>query len=531
MKKYLIAFFLCFGIVSLSAQKIYYVKQGGSGVKNGSSWQNASDEIQEMINIASSGDEIWVAEGIYRPTRRADDLTTIPRVPSQDFAFVLKKDVKIYGGFKGNEDTTEFYRRNVNTNPTILSGLLREYMVIGSFIFPEVRAYHVVVSSGDVGSAVLNGFTIEKGNANAGGGITVNNQMIYKYQGGGIYLINSSPDLKYLKIISNYSEGDGGGIYIDNSYSFITNTIISNNSVGGNTAKGGGIYCQSGKLTLTNVELRNNISSQGGGLYIWTSNNVLTNVTIAGNTATSGGSGIYCDNPVSRTVKVRNSIIYGNTGSANTYGINVVNCEYSLINGLTTVGTNNNLAGTTNPIFQTNSYKIQTNSPCAKVGNLSYFNSGQIPDLSGITTELQGVPRIGDKMTVLGGGIVVFYDKVIDLGAYQVTFEMYNPIINFPKSYNPDINFGNELEAENKIELNIFPNPVNFNHPINISLGKYDKPVDVSMYSLDGKLIFHKTYERNNFELNVPDLSSGMYMINIQTQEGESFTKKIVVNK
>ncbi len=528
MKNYLIAVFLCLGILSLSAQTIYYVKQGGTGTGTGS-WANASGDLQAVMNLAydGGGGEVWVAAGVYIPMRLANNYTATSGTSiSSDNAFVLRPNVRVYGGFAGNEGTAYFHLRDINANPSILRGLLKK----NGLTAPSTRTYHVVVSVGDVGNAVLNGFTIERGNANEGGGINVNGINIYKQYGGGIYLINSSPTLKHLKIINNSAISAGGGIYIQNSNAFITNVLISNNSTVNDGSKGGGIACEvGGNPTLTNVELSNNSSNYGGGIYMLNTRAVLTNVTIAGNTATSGGSGIYCNNQAQHIVKIQNSIIYGNTGSVNASGLNVSYCEYSLINGFTTAGTNNNLSGNTNPMFESGSYKIQWNSPCAEVGNRSYFSSGMIPDLSGITTEIQGYPRIGNYLEWVGQTYTVI--KVIDLGCYQVTCGMCPAYPSFYKNYNPYSDNDNKLEVENKIELNIFPNPINANQQINISLGNYYSPVDVKVYSLDGKLIHNKAYKGGSFKLEVPDLAPGIYIINVQTQEGKTFTKKIVVNK
>ncbi|MCO6488828.1 MAG: hypothetical protein J5I98_10440, partial [Phaeodactylibacter sp.] len=39
---------------------IRYVKPGGSGTADGSSWGNASGDLQAMINASGPGDQVWV---------------------------------------------------------------------------------------------------------------------------------------------------------------------------------------------------------------------------------------------------------------------------------------------------------------------------------------------------------------------------------------------------------------------------------------------------------------------------------------
>lgn len=72
-----------------------------------------------MINSAEAGDQVWVAGGTYFPIRRADALTTVT-MNDRFNAFVLKKDVKIYGGFTGINETELTQRDSTrSTNNTI----------------------------------------------------------------------------------------------------------------------------------------------------------------------------------------------------------------------------------------------------------------------------------------------------------------------------------------------------------------------------------------------------------------------------
>src|SRR5262245_46201638 len=75
MKKILLAFVLVATNVQLHAQVLRFVKQSGTG--NGSSWSNASSDLQLMINNSAPGDSIFVAAGTYTPTRLAHASGTI----------------------------------------------------------------------------------------------------------------------------------------------------------------------------------------------------------------------------------------------------------------------------------------------------------------------------------------------------------------------------------------------------------------------------------------------------------------------
>ena len=339
--------FLKFGLIicclllnatmAAQAQTTRYVREGGSGTGDGSSWTNASSDLQAMINLSSEGDEIWVAEGTYKPNRFAQSLNQI--TISSDNAFVLKADVKIYGGFS-SIGTPNWAERNWNAYPTILSGN------IGT----NIHTYHVVISSGEVGTACLDGFTITGGNANYGNGfIYVNGEQIWHNRGGGIYSANSSPTITNVTISGNTASLGGGGSYNTHSSPKFTNVTISKNNGGGISSdgnssptltyvtisgnSGGGIGLSSGTLThvtisgnsgtlgggisisgsatLTHVTISENWASYGGGMRIFNASPTLTNVVISGNTAVNSGGGIYNETNSSSTLI--NVLISGNT--------------------------------------------------------------------------------------------------------------------------------------------------------------------------------------------------------------------------
>jgi hypothetical protein len=102
--------------VSPLAGTIRYVTPTGAGSKNGSSWANASDDINWMTVQSSPGDEIWVAAGTYLPNFEFSN----PTSDSRDKTFRIKDGVKYYGCFSGTESNLS--DRNVTTNVTRLSG-------------------------------------------------------------------------------------------------------------------------------------------------------------------------------------------------------------------------------------------------------------------------------------------------------------------------------------------------------------------------------------------------------------------------
>ena len=138
---------ILFTINSLSHATIRYVKHNASGSNNGNSWTNAYVALQDAINAASSGDELWVAAGTYKPTRIPS--TGATSSSSRDLSFYLDKNIKIYGGFAGTE--TLLSQRNISENQVTLSG------DIGTIGSNSDNCYHVFIMSGLSSSAPANG--------------------------------------------------------------------------------------------------------------------------------------------------------------------------------------------------------------------------------------------------------------------------------------------------------------------------------------------------------------------------------------
>lgn len=110
MKEYSLLALLIFGCARLTYADVVYVDHSASGSNNGSSWANAYTNLKTALNAASSGDEIWVAEGTYYPSATDNPNET----------FFMPCGVSLYGGFSGVETLRN--QRNWDDHPTILSG-------------------------------------------------------------------------------------------------------------------------------------------------------------------------------------------------------------------------------------------------------------------------------------------------------------------------------------------------------------------------------------------------------------------------
>jgi hypothetical protein len=75
----------------LPPSRTIHVDADATGGDDGLSWADAFVDLQDALAIAIPGDEIWVAEGTYKPTTGTDLLAT----------FQLSSGVALYGGFAG----------------------------------------------------------------------------------------------------------------------------------------------------------------------------------------------------------------------------------------------------------------------------------------------------------------------------------------------------------------------------------------------------------------------------------------------
>lgn len=108
MKKLILLIVMMLQLAGLSIGQNLYVKSKSSGKADGSSWENASDNLQQMIANANYGAEIWATEGVYK---FKEDLDCILQE-------AIDKRIYIYGGFSGDE--TERDQRDVKRNKTYI---------------------------------------------------------------------------------------------------------------------------------------------------------------------------------------------------------------------------------------------------------------------------------------------------------------------------------------------------------------------------------------------------------------------------
>ncbi|MBR3413120.1 MAG: hypothetical protein IKG81_10585 [Bacteroidales bacterium] len=287
-----------------------YVRAGGAGVQNGTSWENATADFDWAVNTAGAirqqfgnRPQVWVAEGTYYGDTTAEN------------AFTMMQGVDVYGGFQGNEPANySLTARDVAAHQTILDGQGARRVLYQSGSF-----------SGD--SSIWDGFVITGGRAiggNNGGGV-------YLQQGG--ILANST-------ITNCRTESSGGGLY--SNHGKVLGCIFTADSA--NT--GGAIYNYYG--WVENCSIVANQAYYDGGLYSYYGTEV--GCLVANNTANYRG-GI-------------------NKQGGNMYGCHVVSNLSNYTSSINTVSYGANLYNT---LFWGNRYGGDTLSRQQSNGNGNYY--------------------------------------------------------------------------------------------------------------------------------------------------------------
>ena len=214
------------------------------------------DTIQEAIDAAQTGETIIVYPGTYDENILFNDKDiTVSSTNPSDPAIVAATIID--GG--GNDSVVRF-------------------------------------TGGDI--STLEGFTIQNGNANYGGGIfvywsypTITGNVITDNTanvGGGISMYYSNPTINGNTITGNEADA-GGGIGLTH---YSTSTINGNYITGNMARLGGGFYMSYGYPTITDNTITGNTTDYGGGIYMTDSSPTIRDNHITFNTANLGG-GIF----------------------------------------------------------------------------------------------------------------------------------------------------------------------------------------------------------------------------------------------
>ena len=350
----------------MKAGRIRYVKPQKEGKGDGSTWTDATDDIQWAINdlaekAPGEKGEVWVATGTYVVKDR------ILNDPSAPVSLLMKNGISVYGAFKGTEKRrSERIEESKDLKPW---GWKQESIIRGAefkgsddanwsnndetWNIQNSGSYHVVwfapLPGGNAftDEVYLEGFTIEGGKFHdtnkaeyapgCGAGVYINDpsaRMRYctvrfcnpgmkesgsiKPRGGGIYCQNGQTEGNLVYDCSAYQ---GGGIYIDEA-GFITRSMVTNCSA----YQGAGVYLNGDannsekayyQILATSV-ISNNTSTRNGAVYLdghglvinnTIVNNYTNNTSDPADELSSNTGGVY----IKKKGLLANNVIWNNS--------------------------------------------------------------------------------------------------------------------------------------------------------------------------------------------------------------------------
>lgn len=361
----------------MKAGRIRYVKPQKEGLGDGSTWNDATDDIQWAINdlaekAPDEKGEVWVAAGTYEVKDRI-----IANDASAPVSLLMKNGISVYGSFKGTEKRrSERIEESKNLKPW---GWKQESIIRGAgftgsddakwnnndeaWNIQTSNSYHVVWFAPLPGGKAftdevyLEGFTIEGGKFHdtnkaeyapgCGAGVYINDpsaRMRYctvrfcnpgmkesgtiKPRGGGIYCKNGQTEGNLVYDCSAYQ---GGGIYIDEA-GFITRSMVTNCSA----YQGAGVYLNGDatkpekayyQILATSV-ISNNTSTRNGAVYLdghglvinnTIVNNYTNNTSDPADKLSSNTGGVYIKEKglLANNVIWNNSLLQHKSGTSN----------------------------------------------------------------------------------------------------------------------------------------------------------------------------------------------------------------------
>ena len=386
-------------------KRICYVKKDAKGSNNGENWQDALTELSTALDFAKAHQkeftekeplQIWVAGSAnYSYSPKVGDGITADKA-----TFAMVKNVKIYGGFAGNE--TALLQRNWYANPTILSGRVNNAGV--------AHIGRLITSEGAMGVATLDGFRLKYA-------APINGK-----KGVAIYVANGSPHFENCAITDNLF-GSEALIYVKGTERERATPIFINLQVSDNTPKKEDIIGDNvdDNIDKWNLNQPNN-GADGLVMTPWAMENdqyadtQLINATFYNN----GGNDLKV--APSASPKIYNTVLLERV-DGNFKNIDV---QYSMVNGA--LSGNGNIpvespAGIFVSLSKDDKYYLRPKRSLINAGNGGLYRSKSDNDF-----DLAHMPRIMEGR--------------IDIGAYEF-YKDYESICNeIPTPYVETIPYG-----------------------------------------------------------------------------------------
>lgn len=563
---------------------VLYVKENGTG--DGTSWENASGNLQLMMDRQVPGNQVWVAEGTY---------------DNNGVYFKLREGVKVFGSFPSVGNPT-FEDRDYDNNQSVLTA--SSGIILGNFhhetriLSPQTTIDGFVVTSNseltygifDSNSEVnysnmtfednhLNNATIEirrKSNPTFTACKIVNNSTtntsastVYLHSeakanfinchfegnnptSGNTFMLrnNCAANVIDCMFTQNAVLGSSYVAYVDNSSANFINTIFEANGAtlydGGVVLVYGDIFNNEGTWThpltvnFDRCVFKNNQTRAIYARGMQTDTLVINNSLFYGNKAHSGGA-LRKDTNIN--LYINNSTFTENQATGQfagalffNYGGGVNEVRNSIIYN------NSSVYAYASQIyaFQPVSFK---NSILPGSGGSANWNSGVYNDfnIAPLSTDLGGNLDVnpmfidienknfrlsyGSPAINAGTNAIFSPNTIPNISMFNIDLDGNARIYNSivdMGAFEFDPNFLDNKEFESKNYIKIFPNPAN--DFVYIETEKFDF-LNVTIFSIDGKQIAQTTSK----VIDVTNYSKGIYIFQIELSNQKKYSKKIIV--
>lgn len=359
--------------------KVWFVDSAAPGLADGLTWQTAIHTIQAAVDLATAGEQVWVAHSSSYTGGTSDGVV------------IAKSGVDLRGGFQGGE--TALSARPQPLVQTTIDGQNARRAVMascgGTVRLDGFRFFHGVAPEG--GSGLFGAeTTLEISSC-----VFESNQSTNGKGGGALLEMCPSVTVSSCTFKLNTAGGEGGGLLVTTGPSTastltVTQTTFDQNSSTSEAGGGAAILVSDSSLN-TNATVsfsgcafsQNLTSNDGGGLYARCCVATLDNDTFTSNTATRNGGGIallFARPQISRTTFTSNvangsgpapeGIVFGGGGLSleQTFAGSVKQCSF--LSNTSSAGAGVNVKG---PIGAANAPLFQN---CLFAGNTSSSEGG-----------------------------------------------------------------------------------------------------------------------------------------------------------
>ncbi|WP_055445843.1 choice-of-anchor Q domain-containing protein [Lacinutrix mariniflava] len=438
-----------------------------------------------------------------------------------------------------------------------------------------------VAAPGNGGGLHISGmqdFTITGGTVN---GNSAGREGAGLWNGTGVMLVDGVTIDANIALGSAANQGGAGIFNNGGTLNVVNGTIVSNNMSTGTSASGGGLLSTAGAVTITDSTFDSNAANRAGGAIevidgtlIFMSSSMLNNDVngTAGTAAPGNGGGLHVTG-TSGTVSIDTSTISGNAAANEGGGIynntgSITTVMRSTISGNTATvsggGLTNNGAS-----LDLNAVTVAFNTSMGIAGGVDAVNTVTLKNtIVALNTATSGIDVSGvlvsnnynligmDDLNVFSAaandieGMDPLLGALQDNGGTTLTHNLLDSSPAFDAGDSADTFtdqigqsvFGASRDIgayESQVTLsvddlnlsstfNMFPNPSN--GTININLDNtISGEIKMEIVSITGQVIKTMALSSGNNRLDVSELSSGIYVINIRTANN-SISKKLVLN-